>query len=262
MGIALGDVDSSGTLDVLVTHLSGEANGLFLGDADGTFHDAAREAGLAEAGFTLTGFGTALADLDHDGDLDLVTVNGRVKRPDAEATGEGRLSGADSFWMPYAEPNQIFMNDGHAHFTEASHTGEPFCAQTAVSRALSVGDVDNDGDLDLLVTDARAVPRLYHNDVPKQGSWLKIRAVEPALGGRDAYGAEVTVHVAGGPRKALLAPCSSYLSAHEAMVHFGLGDVRVVSEIDVRWPDGTRERFAGGAVDREYVLKRGEGRSP
>src|SRR5205085_12620387 len=98
----------------------------------------------------------------------------------------------DAFWAPYADRNQLFLNDGKGKFRDVSEHNPPFCEAAAVSRALVCGDIDNDGALDLLVSTIAGPPRLYRNVAPKRGHWLMVRAVDPALK-RDAYGAEIVV---------------------------------------------------------------------
>jgi hypothetical protein len=119
--------------------------------------------------------------------------------------------------------------------------------------------LDNDGAVDLLVTSAGGPARLFRNVAPHRGHWLLVRAIDPALGGRDAYGAEIVVRAAGRRWWRLLNPGHSYLVSNDPRVHFGLGSVRTVDSIQVIWPDGKEENFPGGAADRLLVLRKGTG---
>src|SRR5207245_4882394 len=141
----------------------------------------------------------------------------------------------------------LFVNDGKGRFRDVSDYNSPFCEATAISRALVCGDIDNDGALDLLVTSVAGPARLYRNVAPKQGHWLMVRAIDPALN-RDAYGAEVVV--VAGKRRWLgqINPGSSYLCSNDPRAHFGLGPAAHVGELRVLWPDGTEEIFAGRAA--------------
>ena len=269
MGIAIGDVDGNGRLDLFVTHFQGELNALYLNTSAAGFEESAGTAGLGEPSLHYTKWGTAFFDVDHDGDLDLAIVNGRVKR--AQSTPDpgahpGRLSRAPAAaladWAPYAEPNQFFLNDGTGRFTELASRTEPFCSRAEIARGLAVGDIDNDGDLDLLITTVAGPARLFMNVTRKQGHWLQIRATEPALGGRDAYGALVTVRAGQKRWVRQVNPGFSYLSSSDPRVHFGLGSADRLDEISIIWADGTEEVFAGGDVDRLRLMPRGEGRAP
>jgi hypothetical protein len=165
-----------------------------------------------------------------------------------------------SFWQPYIESNDIFLNDGRARFTRFAGAGDGFRAEPAVSRGLAAGDVDNDGDLDLLVTVSGGRARLLRNDASKRGHWLIVRTIDPRYGGRDAYGARVTV-VAGSRRwTSVVSPGSSYLVSHDPRSHFGLGDVTTVDAIEVLWPDGVRESFDGDSADQLRCLEYGSGK--
>jgi hypothetical protein len=256
MGVALGDVDGDGRLDLFVTHLTDELNTLWKQGQDGMFQDRTGPAGLARPRWRGTGFGTILMDFDHDGALDLAVVNGRVAR--ANATPR---PGGDSFWTQYAERSQLFANDGTGRFRDISTDNGPFCGTPAVARGLAWGDYNGDGAVDLLVTTVGGPARLYRNAVPNRGHWLMIRAIDPALGGRDAYGAEITVQA--GKRRwiGLVNPGQSYLCSGDPRVHFGLGQADQVDAVGVVWPDGTEESFPGPAVDRRITLRKGEGRS-
>jgi hypothetical protein len=260
MGVALGDLDGTGAPSLFVTHLIAETNTLWKQGKTGAFEDRTAAAGLVRTRWRGTGFGTVLADFDQDGALDLAVVNGRVARDARFATDPAAAAGLDPFWRPYADRNQLFANDGKGAFRDVSLENDPFCGSAAVSRGLAVGDVNGDGALDLLVTTVAGRARLYRNVAPDRGHWLLVRAVDPALGGRDAYGAEVTVHAAGRRRKCWLNPGSSYLCSNDPRAHFGLGGAERVDAIDVIWPDGSEEVFAGGPVDQVVVLRKGEGK--
>jgi hypothetical protein len=254
MGIALGDVDGDGLFDVLVTHLSEETHTLWKQAPRGLFRDQTAVAKLSSPRYRGTGFGTVLADFDHDGALDLAVVNGRVSRGSV-----ADLPGLDPFWRPYVERNQLFANDGGGRFRDVSAANAPFCNTPAVSRGLACGDLNNDGALDLLVTSIGGPARIYRNAVPDRGHWLMIRAIDPERK-RDAYGAEITV--VAGERRWLrwINPGSSYLCSNDPRAHFGLGSVEQVDRIEVVWPDGSEETFPGSAVDKFLSLAKGEGK--
>jgi hypothetical protein len=260
MGIAIGDADGDGLFDVFVPHLAEENHTLWRQVARGVFHDDTARAGLLGLAAHGTGFGAVLADFDCDGDLDLAVANGLVRRR-VGSTRTQLVDGLASFWTPYAEPSQLFANDGLGRFRDVSAANPAFCGEAFVGRGLVCGDIDNDGGLDLLLVGIGGPARLCRNQVVARGHWLGIRAVDPALGDRDAYGTEVVV-VAGGRRWwRLIQPAYSYASSNDPRAHFGLGAVTSVDSIQVRWPDDLEETFAAGAVDRYLTLRRGTGKS-
>jgi hypothetical protein len=257
MGIALGDVDGDGLFDLFVSHLTEETNTLWQQSPRGLFRDRTGPAGLASSQWRGTGFGTVLADFDHDGALDLAVVNGRVARAKLTGPPASVIPALGPFWSRYAERNQLFANDGTGSFRDISSQNEPFCAEAGVYRGLACGDIDGDGALDLLVTSVAGRARLYRNVAPHRGHWLLVRALDPALR-RDAYGAEITV-VAGPHRwHRCVNPGYSYLCSNDPRAHFGLGEVERVDAIEVIWPNGTTETFSGGPTDRLVVLRKGE----
>jgi hypothetical protein len=259
MGLASGDVDHDGRSDLFMTHLDGEYSTLYLQIDGGIFEDRTVSAGLAAATVPYTGFGTALCDLDLDGDLDLVVANGRVRRRDKDRNPAGD---SVSFWRTYSERNQLFLGNGEGVFVEAAPDKQPFCAGLHVGRGLAVGDLDGDGDLDLVTSEVNGPARIFRNVAPRQGNWLLVRAVDPRRGGRDAYGAHLTV-IAGERRWTReVHPTFSYLSSSDPRAHFGLGQADVIDHVHVRWPDGTQEIFAGGSVNRLLTLRQGEGTPP
>ncbi len=255
MGIALGDVGGGGVLDIFVTHLTEETHTLWRQGPRGMFQDRTAAAGLASPRWRGTGFGTVLADFDHDGALDLAIVNGRVARgPPAEATALGPI------WSRYAQRNQLFVNDGTGRFRDICSHNAPFCGTAAVSRGLACADLNGDGALDLLVTTIAGPARLYRNVAPKSGHWLLVRALDTALR-RDAYGAEITVYAGGRRWLRCVNPGYSYLCSNDPRAHFGLGQAERVDAVEVVWPDGTAEAFPGQAVDQVVVLRKGEGKA-
>ncbi len=255
MGVAWGDVDGDGLPDLFVTHLEMETHTLWKQGPRGSFLDQSAAAGLVGAERS-TGFGTVLADFDLDGDLDLAWVNGRVFAGPPATAGS-----VPPFWLRYAQPNALMENDGSGRFAAISVANPAFCGTANVARPLCSGDIDNDGDVDLVAATTGGRILLLDNVAPRRGHWITVRAVDPALK-RDAIGAVVTLSAGGRTWQRQVQPSSSYLTSHDPRVHFGLGNADGVDFLDVAWPDGVAERFPGGAVDRVVELRRGEGLAP
>ncbi len=251
MGVAVGDVDGDGRTDLFMTHLVKEHNTLYV-RKDYGFEDTTARSGLGAPSFPFTGFGTAMFDVEHDGDLDLAIANGRVLRgPVIEG------SGPDPLFSRYAEPNQLFLSDGSGKFADVSKD-ESFCSPVGISRALVIADLDGDGDLDIVIANCKGPARIHENVAPKTGPWLVVRAVDKKLR-RDIYGAVILVTAGGRMHRRIVGPGNSYLASSMIATHFGLGSATEVDRIEVRWPGGKTETYPGGATDRTITLTRGEG---
>jgi hypothetical protein len=257
MGVTSGDVDGDGRRDLFMTHLDGEYSTLYLQVSPGNFEDKTAAAGLATPTIPMTGFGTALMDLDLDGDLDLVIGNGRVRRHDGSVPGKG----AD-FWKGYTERNQIFLNDGSDIFSEVAAGTDGFLAEARVTRGLAVGDLDDDGAPDVVTSEVNGPVRIFMSRGKWQGSWLSVRAIDPRYGERDAYGAVITVTAGDKQWQRDINPGSSYLSSNDPRAHFGIGKAEKVDKIEVLWPDGMKETFPGSVATAHLILRRGEGAKP
>ncbi|HKQ61402.1 MAG TPA: CRTAC1 family protein [Candidatus Polarisedimenticolaceae bacterium] len=256
MGVVAADMDGDLDLDLFVTHLVQQHNTFYrnLGEARG-FIDATGPAGLGVNGFPFTGFGVAAFDIELDGDLDVVVANGRVMRGDLKSTTERRAP-----WNRYAEEGLIHANRGDGVYELAQDRAPDYTRRMEVSRALAVGDLDNDGDLDFVVTNVDARARLYRNVAARRGRWLEVRAIDPRRK-RDAIGARLTLRAGGRTLLRTITTCYSYLCSNDPRAHFGLGSSTRVDELEVRWPDGRVERFAVPDVDREIRVVRGEGKA-
>ena len=257
MGVAWADFDGDGRGDLFVTHLTDEFHSLYCQDQAGLFTDTVARAGLQQQAWRGTGFGTVAADFDNDGNVDLAVANGLVSRA-TPPQSPVRL-GVSPWWATYAQRPQVFANTGQGHFKDQSPANPAFSGTASVGRSLAVADLDRDGGLDLVLGNVAGPAVVLRNVAPKRGYWLQLRLVDPAHGGRDAIGAEVTLRAGGRRQWAVLQPAMSYLSSHEPMLHFGLGAIPVVDSIEVRWPEGVVEKFPGGAAGQRRVLARGSG---
>lgn len=249
MGVAYGDVDGNGLADLFITHFTDEHHGLWTQAAPGSFQEQTIASGLSRSGWHGTAWGTVLGDFDQEGSLDIALVNGFVQRRDAPS---------GSFWSDYQDRNQLFANDGDGHFRDISLDNPDFSSVPNVGRGLCCGDLDGDGALDLVVTQIGGPARIYRNVAPNRGHWLLVRAVDPALQ-RDAIGAEIRLESGSRTWEVLVQPSQSFQCANDPRVHFGLGSVARIERIAVIWPDGSREQFPGGEVDRVLELRRGSG---
>ena len=248
MGIASGDFDLDGDEDLFVTNIIGEAFVLYVNDGHGAFEDARVRAGLARPTAAFTGFGTEWIDYDNDGWLDLFVANGAVNVIEQQR-GQPR---------PYRMTDQLFRNTGRGQFEETSAAAGPAFALAGLGRGAAFGDIDNDGDIDIVSTNNDGPVRLLINQTNARHHWLQVRLQQD--GQRDALGARVGIERAGRPtiwRR--VKTDGSYLSASDVRVHVGLGMAAAIDAVVVEWPDGQRERYRAVAADRLVTLRRGSG---
>ncbi|HXV76170.1 MAG TPA: CRTAC1 family protein, partial [Candidatus Polarisedimenticolaceae bacterium] len=250
MGIAVGDPTGDGVYDLFVTNFSEDYSTLYRGDGTGFFDDVSGPSGVGELTYDALSWGTVFADLDNDGDEDLVVANGHIYP---------QVDDHPQFGLSYEQRNSLLENLGDGRFVDATARGGPGFEQLYSSRGLAAGDYDNDGDLDLLITHLDRPPSLLRND-STSGAWLIVDCrVPPGAGART--GTEVTVRFGGRIARRDLASGGSFLSVNDPRVHFGLGTHERVERLEIRWPDGTLDRLDDVAARRIVsVTKSAEGR--
>jgi hypothetical protein len=252
MGVGVLDLDGDADEDVLVVNLVNEHDSLYLNEGS-YFADRTAAAGLTRVGRRFTRFGAGFHDFDQDGLADLFQANGRVSRA-PEGTGPD----------PFVELNLLYRGLADAgaagvRFEEVLPRGGTATPLIATSRAAAFGDVDGDGGVDVLVVNRDGPAHLLLNRAPDRGAWIRLRVDERS--GAPALGALVTLHA--GERRWVrrVRSDTSYCAANDPRVHLGLGALTGVSEVVVRWVDGTEESFGTLAANREWRLARGTGRA-
>lgn len=255
MGLAADDIDNDGHLEVIVTNLTGEGVTLFRSDGKGLYDDATAQYRLAETTFGYTGYGVGFFDYDNDGLMDLFIANGAMTIIES-------VRAHQKGFYPYAQKNQLFHNAGAGKgFSEVTGASVPDFNQMEVSRGAAFGDINNDGAVDLVVTNANGPMRVLINEGGAHGHWLLVH-LESDRGNRFGMGAEVGVFRRGQPAIWRRAHTDgSMLSASDIRVHFGLGNHSWIDALAVHWPDGTKEQWKSVRADRIVTLKQGTGRS-
>ena len=246
MGVDLGDVDRDGDEDLFVTNLDNEGNTLYVNQGQGLFEDRTVEAGLFKLG--LTGFGTHLTDYDNDGWLDLFIVNGAVRQMSSQVrTGDP---------YPLKQRNQLFRNDRGRFAEVTARAGPPF-ERLEVGRGLSMGDLDNDGDSDVVIFNNNGPARVLLNEIGSRRHWIGARVLD-GPNRRDALHARVELVRRGGSLWRRVQADGSYAASSDPRLVFGLGEDATPQTIRVHWPGGKAEEFRGLTADRYWVLEAGK----
>jgi hypothetical protein len=251
MGIASGDYDADGDEDLFVTNIVGETHVLYANDGAGSFEDARVRAGTVAPTAAMTGFGTAWLDVDHDGWLDLFVANGAVNTIAAQRGTP----------LPFRMHNLLLRNAGDRRLVDVTATSGAAFSRMDIGRGTATGDLDNDGDLDLVVTNNRGPVRVLRNTLDGAQSWLQVSVAAPA-GNRFAFGARVGILREGRPTLwRRVGSDGSYLSASDVRLHVGLGSASRATGVVVQWPDGIAERFGALPGKARHVLVRGSGQT-
>jgi hypothetical protein len=244
MGVAVADYDEDGHVDIAKTNFSDDVPNLYRNNGDGSFDDRVFQSGLG-AYMQYVGWGLHLLDVDHDGLKDLLMVNGHVY-PEAD-----RLSG-----QQYRQPRLFYWNVG-GRFKDISADTGPGIREAWSSRGSAAGDLDNDGSLEVVISNMGSRPSLLKNFGPRK-NWLLVQCVGTRAN-RDAIGARVVVQAGDRRVSAEIQSGASFISQNDSRLHFGLGERARYDSIEVRWPGGGRERFRGGPANEIRVLTQDTG---
>jgi hypothetical protein len=252
MGVDAGDFDNDGDEDLFVTNLTSEGNDLYVNDGSGIFEVQSANSGLGFASLAYTGFGTAWFDVENDGWLDILTVNGFVQ------TSEAPARPGDPF--PLHQRKQLFRNLGNGRFEEVTERAGPAFQLSEVGRGAAFGDIDNDGDVDVVVANNNGKVRLLINNIGSRNNWLGLR-VTGKQAHRDMIGARIDIvrENASAPRRRARAD-ASYASANDPRVLVGLGPAAKAPRVRVTWPSGVVEEWTDVPINRYTTLKEGSGR--
>jgi hypothetical protein len=249
MGIAAEDFDGDGDVDVLVTNLSREGSTLYRNNGRGEFQDASMELQIHHASLPYTGFGVGWFDYDNDGRLDLLAVNGAVTVIEA-------LRGEP---YPFHQKNQLLQAQADGKFRDVTALAGPAMQLSEVSRGAAFGDIDNDGKVDVLITNNNGPVRLLRNETGSRRHWLQVRLRAPAPNPAGLGSRVGLLREGASPVWRYVQTDGSYLVAGDVRVHFGLGDDRAIQAVLVQWPDGSRERWDKPAADTVITLEKGTG---
>ena len=243
MGVATDDYNGDGWFDIFVTNLSYETNALYRNNGDGTFTDVIYEAHLGKESYLFVGFGTGFLDADNDGWRDIFIGNGHII-DNIEDTHD---------ILTYRQRDQIFRNRGDGTFQEVSANAGDYFQSAAVSRGALFGDYDNDGDVDMLVTQSNGPVTLLRNETETQHNWVRIKT-RGVISGRDGIGTRLILTAGGHTQTREISRAASYLSSHDGRLHFGVGTHTTVERLEVRWQRGVVQVFEDLPTNREHVI--------
>jgi enediyne biosynthesis protein E4 len=251
MGIAVGDYNHTGRPSLYVTNFEDENDDLYRNDGDWNFSEESYASGLAAASLPWVKWGTAFADLDNDGWLDLITVDGHVyPQTDIMPSSSG-----------YRQPKLLSMNRGDGTFCDASTQAGPALEEKRVSRGLAVGDLFNDGNVDVVVNDLDGSPMILRNHGIPGRHWVSFE-LQGTKSNRLALNARVRIIAGGMTQTDEVHSGGSYLSQNDLRLHFGLGAATKIDSVEIRWPSGAIDRLHDLAADRFYSVLEGQGIVP
>ncbi|HEY1270463.1 MAG TPA: CRTAC1 family protein [Terriglobales bacterium] len=248
MGVALCDYNHTGRLSIHITNFEDQYNTLYRNDGDLSFTDVSRPAGIADITTPFLGWGTGCVDLDNDPWPDLFVVNGHVY-PQVDGLEKGGK---------YNERKLVFLNNGNGTFRDVSEQAGPALSQLQASRGAAFGDLDNDGDIDVVVENLDGGAMVLRNDQGNQRHWVTLQ-LTGGKSNRSAIGAFVKITAAGIAQVDEVRSGGSYLSQSDLRLHFGLGSSSRVEKVEIRWPSGRTEAIQNLSADRFYAIKEGEG---
>ena len=242
MGVAVGDVNLDGNLDIFKTHFMDDTNGLYVNDGHGYFENRTEAAGLGvETRFV--SWGAGIVDLDNDGNPDLFFVTGNVY-PEVEKRRPE---------YPLKTPRVIFRGLGGGKFEELLDQGGPGIAEAHCSRGCAFGDFDNDGDLDILIVNLNEPPSLLRNDLRGNNHWLKLKLIG-TKSNRSAIGARVVCHYSGKQQAQEIVAQSSFYSSNDPRLHFGLGRA-TAADLEIRWPSKSKQQLKNVKADQILTIR-------
>ncbi len=249
MGVDAGDFDNDGDEDVFMTELPAQGSNLFVNDGKGQFEDLSARSGVGSLSLGFSGFGTGWLDVDNDGWLDLIQVNGSIQAIEGQKGP-----------FPYAERKLLLRNAGNGRFVDVTKEAGAAFGALEVSRGMALGDIDNDGDVDAIVNNLNGHPRLLLNQVGNRHHWACLKLIGERVV-RDMLGARVEVTRAQGPTLyRRVRSDGSYASANDPRLILGLGESAESPGVRVKWPDGRFEHWPAVPVDRCTTLREGSGR--
>jgi hypothetical protein len=250
MGVDVADFDNSGNAGVAITNFDNEMIGLYRASGGGNFADVAIPSGVGLASKNTLGFGCTFVDVDLDGALDLIVVNGHIDDTVRNVRNVG-----------YAQPPQLFLNNGKGNFREAGGEAGGGFGLPKVGRGLAYGDFDRDGDADILMTTNNGPAYLFRNDQISGNRSIRFHLVG-TKSNRDAIGASVKILHAGASQSRLVKSGSSYLSQSELPVTFGVGKRDKIDRVVIQWPSGRSEEYKDLATGRAYECAESKGITP
>jgi hypothetical protein len=248
MGVAVGDFDNDGSLDIVRTNFTDQVTSVYRNNSDGTFTDISLRTGLG-ANTRFLGFGVGLIDYDNDGWKDLFIANGHVYSQLATR----------NVHVKYQQPALLYRNVGGSRFEDVSDHVGPDLRTPRVARGCAFGDLDNDGDMDVVINVLDGPPAVLRNDRMNQNSWLMVKCVG-TKSNRSAIGARVSITAGGRMQIGEVMSGGSYYSHNDLRLHFGLGSAKTIDTLTITWPSGIIDRLE--AVEANRILTVKEGSAP